>query len=198
MVIVSVIVCSLSLKDYGVMLSFTVSDIVVMIMIYLYYAYQKKDFKVTVDDYLLLEDDFSNAQEETIEIDIYDKSDCTKVSNEVKQLCLRHHASKQQTQKGELCAEEGSILLLEIASKSTKRFDKDVLVKLNASYSNNHLRLHYRFYDKNISLMKEMNNLKEKKVSLFEDAFSEKILSGFASEMKTYKTVDIENLYIVI
>ena len=198
MVIVSIIVCSLLFKSYGVMLSFTLSDITVMIMIYLYYAFEKKDFKVTVDDYLLLDENFISNQEETIEIDIYDKNDCIKVSNEVKQLCLRHNASSKQIQKGELCAEEGSILLLEIACKSTKRFEKDVIVKLNASYSNNNLRLHYRFYDKNISLIKEMNNLNEKKKSLLEDDISQNILSSFASEMKTYKTVDVENLYIVI
>ena len=194
-VIISLIICGLLFKNYGVMLSFTVSDIAVMIMIYLLYAYMKKDLRVTADDYLLLDNNFNN-NEETIEIDIHDKKDCTKVSKEIKQLCIRHNASKDQIKKGELCAEEGSNLLLEIASKSSRYFDKNVIVKLNASYLNDKLRLHFRFYDKDISLIKEMNNLKENRIS--EDTLSEKILTSFASEMKTYKTVDIENLYIVI
>ena len=196
-VIISVIICGLSFHNYGVMTSFTISDILVMLLIYLYYAYKKKDLRVNINDYLLLDNSFNNNQE-TIEIDIHDINDCAKVANEVKQLCLKHKASLDQILKGELCAEEGSNLLLQIAHKASKHFDDDVIVKLNASYLNDRLRLHFRFYDKNISLIKEMNDLKEKKASLFEDTLSAKILSGFASEIKTYKTVDIENLYMVI
>ena len=177
------------------MSSFTISDITVMFLIYLYYAYKKKDFRVTTQDYLLLDNNFNHNQE-TIELDIYDKKDCIKVSNEVKQLCIRHNASIEQINKGELCAEEGSNLLLEIASKSSKYFDNNVIVKLNASYLNNKLRLHYRFYDKNISLIKEIHNLKQN--NILEETLSEKILSNLSTELKTYKTVDIENLYIVI
>ena len=194
-VIISVIICGLLFKNYGVMLSFTVSDITVMIMIYLLYAYKKKDLRVNTDDYLLLDNSFNN-NEETIEIDIYDKKDCTIVSEQIKQLCIRHNASIDQIKKGELCAEEGSSLLLEIASKASKYFENNVIVKLNASYLNNKLRLHFRFYDKNISLIKEMHNLKQNR--LLEDTLSEIILNNYASEIKTYKTVDIENLYIVI
>ena len=194
-VIISVIICGLLFKNYGVMLSFTVSDITVMIMIYLLYAYKKKDLRVNTDDYLLLDNNFNN-NEETIEIDIYDKKDCTIVSKQIKQLCIRHNASKEQIKKGELCAEEGSILLLEIARKASRYFENNVIVKLNASYLNNKLRLHFRFYDKNISLIKEMHNLKLNR--LLEDTLSEIILNNYASEIKTYKTVDIENLYIVI
>ena len=194
-VIISVIICGLLFKNYGVMSSFTISDITVMFLIYLYYAYKKKDFRVSTQDYLLLDNNFNHNQE-TIELDIYDKKDCIKVSNEVKQLCIRHNASIEQINKGELCAEEGSNLLLEIASKSSKYFDNNVIVKLNASYLNDKLRLHYRFYDKNISLIKEIHNLKQN--NILEETLSEKILSNLSTELKTYKTVDIENLYIVI
>ena len=194
-VIISVIICGLLFKNYGVMSSFTISDITVMFLIYLYYAYKKKDFRVTTQDYILLDNNFNHNQE-TIELDIYDKKDCIKVSNEVKQLCIRHNASIEQINKGELCAEEGSNLLLEIASKSSKYFDNNVIVKLNASYLNDKLRLHYRFYDKNISLIKEIHNLKQN--NILEETLSEKILSNLSTELKTYKTVDIENLYIVI
>ena len=187
------------LGAYGVMAALTVSDLLVMQLIYLLCAFDKKRMRLKAEDYLYVTDECDVFPGDIIELDIRDPEDSVLTAEQVQMFCRGHKADPKQGFYAGLLTEEASMMILEIIGRAAgpRRPGEDT-IKFHMTYSDGRVRMQFRFSCRGVSLSREMERIITTGSKRDPETTRETILRSFSGEIKSFRAMDIENLVIIV
>jgi len=112
-IVPSVLVMGKLFGVYGVLSSFAVAYVLLVIIIFGITAFRKKSVRVTPMDYLRLDCDFEVEPGDVIELDIRDAEDAALVSEQLQMFCRGHKLDERKTYISALALEETATLIFE-------------------------------------------------------------------------------------
>lgn len=95
--------------SYGVIASFFVSDVVLMIIIFIYYVVSKEDKRQklpAINDYLCLPKDYYTKPQDVIELTVSNEEEAVLSAEQLKLFCDGHKIPQEKGIRAELCLEE--------------------------------------------------------------------------------------------
>lgn len=197
----SIIVCVAAMGKllglYGVMAAFTVSDVLVMAMVYGVFAMRKRNPRVEIDDYLIVSDAWNTSPGDLIELDIRSIEDCVLTAEQVELFCRGHKADPKQSKYAGICTEEAAVMLFNITQQAKKKRGQDDSIKLHACCQDGKVRLHFRYYCKGVSLPAEIERYTQE-TDTGEGPTHRDMLRSFSGEIKLYRSLDIDNLLLIV
>ena len=91
---------------YGVLLCYTLSDLLSLVSIWLYYVIKQRHFRPKAEDYLNLPDDFQIPPGDIIALDIRNMEDVSLTSEMLSAFCIGHKLDEKIANRAAVCFEE--------------------------------------------------------------------------------------------
>lgn len=192
----AIIVCVLTMGGlfgtYGLM----AADLLVMAIVYIDCARHNRRVRLETDDYLRVGEDCNVSPGDIIELDIRSLEDCALTAEQVELFCRGHKADAKQSRYAGLCTEEAAAILFGITQQAKLKQKEDASVKLHMCYQDGKARIHFRFYCRGVSLAAAFERYH---ADADESGASERaVLRAIAGEIRLYRSLDVDNLMIIV
>ena len=198
-VILSVALFGWLFGDYGVMAALTVADLLTMAAVYLSCARWKKNLRPTPEDYLIVADACDVDPQNVIELSVSTPRECALTAEQVQLFCRGHGAGEKASYRAGICAEEALTLLLSILEPGSTGTGSGG-VNFHMTYSDGKARMHFRACIRGTRLGDAIERMKSSGISRSEDGTDagETLLGTFASEISSFRSLDVENLILIV
>ena len=111
---------------YGILACFTVSELLVLIMIEIYYMIKCRKLRLSPEDYLDLPGNFHLSPGDVISLDVRDLEDASLASEQIILFCKGHKIDKRTGYFAGLCAEELTSNVIKFGFTESRGTDKTI------------------------------------------------------------------------
>ena len=178
---------------YGILACFTVSDLLTLISVYVFYAIKCRSLIVTKKDYLNLPDYFFMGPGDVISLDIYDREDAVLCSEQIMLFCKGHGVDGRTAYFSALSFEELAVNALE--HEYTHKRPNSPMISIRVAMADDMLiirmRDNYPKYDvtHHIALANEIKDNPVSDVGI-------RIVSNIAAEITYLNTFNTNSLIV--
>lgn len=178
---------------YGIMAAFPVSDLLVLITVYAYYAITKKCFFPKSDDYIGLDDSFHIGPGDVIDLPIKDISEATLTSMQIMLFCKGHKLDGRKAYYASLCVEE---MVMNIIEHGFKENNNSGTVDIRAVIRNGEIVIRIRDNCPQFNILNQAKLVAENDDPLANPGI--KLIQKSAKNISYYRTLKTNNTIITV
>lgn len=178
---------------YGILACFTLSDLLTLILVYVFYAIKGRKLKVTKKDYLNLPNHFYFNPGDVISLDINDVNDAVLCSEQIMMFCKGHKVDSKTAYFSALSFEELAVNVLKNENPNKK--SQDPTIDMRAVIADNTLVIRMRDNCKRYDVTQHIASANEKNVDEISDV-GIRMVSKLASDITYLNTFNTNSLII--
>lgn len=178
---------------YGILASYTVSDAITLLSIYVFYAIKHSKIKPGRTDYLNLPDSFTINPGNVIDLDIRSEEEVSLASEQITLFCKGHKIDRKIAYYSALAFEELSLNIIQHGFPNVK--DSEAMIDLRAVITDDTFMIRLRDYCPMYDVTKKIAAVNESE----DDSLSGlgiRIVSAIASDITYFNTFDTNTLIV--